>query len=476
MKKTPTFILLVIASLTINAQNIQYTNSHFSNLQSRIQERVKNQHNHSNRSIEYFLVGYESDNWNGFGSWEHSDSGTITYDASGRETENLLLSGWTGTWLNFLKIMWTYSGGQFPDGYLYQLWDDQQNLYTNYQQAAFTYDAGGNKLTHSTKMWNAANNTWEDSSKFVYTYNNNHITSELMQQWDSATGQWINVYDSLYSYDMNGNTIAIIGKNWNTGANHWDSLYKATYTWNSSNQLQEQITQVDDLVTFIHGIKYSYTYDTNNMMTVCNIFTRDATGQFWEPYQRNTYTYNGNDQQVNYTVEVWDQNAFVNQSRSIYTYNIAGDKTGDEFFNWNIGSNQWDPAERSTFSYDTYHNLILELEETYGSAYENYWRYFYYYSPFNINGVPCSQNELEASVVPNPGNNGKLQFSLTRPTTIIINVFDDCGKLLNHQTAAATTGENVLPLETNGYSSGTYFIQVLDRQEEKTSLLKFIKY
>ncbi|HLG35822.1 MAG TPA: T9SS type A sorting domain-containing protein [Bacteroidia bacterium] len=107
----------------------------------------------------------------------------------------------------------------------------------------------------------------------------------------------------------------------------------------------------------------------------------DTATMTWNPYQRTiNMLYDTNNNLANELRQSWNDSAWVNYSRGIYTYN------GNNYITSFIG--QWGAAllnnYKAIYSYDANNNLINQLGQTWnGSAWVNGWQYLYSYDANN---------------------------------------------------------------------------------------------
>ena len=59
--------------------------------------------------------------------------------------------------------------------------------------------------------------------------------------------------------------------------------------------------------------------------------------------------------------------------------------------------------------------------------------------------------------------------------SIILNIYNALGNLMNQQKPSILAGENQLPVNLTGYAAGNYFVQVVDGASGKIGVLRMVK-
>lgn len=143
-----------------------------------------------------------------------SYSASYIYDANNNilsVTDKVAAHG-TGT-LNFNeRKTYTYNTANEVASYTRERWNTVNNAWDKIEHFQYTYT--GSNLTESIKyVWN--NNTWETSSKSLYTYDsNNNKTSETTQLWDAGTATFVNGYREIYAYNFVGLLESVTTQKW----------------------------------------------------------------------------------------------------------------------------------------------------------------------------------------------------------------------------------------------------------------------
>ena len=137
---------------------------------------------------------------------------------------------------------------------------------------------------------------------------------ELFSQvWDSSA--WVNYLKYSYTYDGNNILTEELYQTWDGSA--WRNNSKTSYTYDGNNIRIEELRQYWN-AAWLNIWHYSYTYDGNNNRT--GALRQDWNNSSWVNSVKYTNTYNGNNSRTESLFQTWDGSAWVNNSKDSYTY------------------------------------------------------------------------------------------------------------------------------------------------------------
>ncbi len=123
---------------------------------------------------------------------------TTTYNGLNKEEEiTRFWSSSSNTWLNNLKVEYSYSGNLPIQKDFYSWlgsnWDSQP-----YLQILISYD-GDLPTEEISQIWNSSGNFWENSFRTIRVYDTNENIEEVnTSDWDDNTSTWINSKQELW--------------------------------------------------------------------------------------------------------------------------------------------------------------------------------------------------------------------------------------------------------------------------------------
>ncbi len=224
--------------------------------------------------------------------------------------------------------------------------------------------------------------------KQTYTYDNKgKVILMLQEHWNDST--WANHEKKTYEYDSNGNRIMDshgywywYNSSWLDLKNHYDysgnGLLASQYSgclkripnplYGNPNQPRAISIAVDSCR------KYSYTYDSNENMTLkLSEKWEDST---WTNFLKTTYTYNNDGNVILELRKHWQDSthtnqepAWINSKKTTYTYDNNGKMILKLFGQWT--NSTWRNSPKLTYTYDNNENITMELRE---SLQDSTWR------------------------------------------------------------------------------------------------------
>lgn len=427
-------------------------------------------------------------------SWYPEDSETYYYDANANDTATFEYFDTAADTQNQVE--------QWENGTL------------NY----YTYDANGHQLISGQQSWVSYLEAWRNTTQTVQTYDAAGDRTDVQNQsWDTVANQWVGTLNSIYSYDAAHNNTEVIYQGWDSAG--WENVGNSIYTYNDSNQETQETDQGWNAVTgqFYNYGRYNFTYTysptIDSEVEIYSLF--DAATGVWNTQWRDvSFSILNNAKAITETIEIsqgWDTTSetYENEWETIAGFNTDNLISTDEYLLW--GGGFWIPSHDYIYSYDSKGNNIKEIlysgdstssgwagEEEVLETYDadnnlteyldstiygnytiphNYSRTFYYYKSFNADVAIASKNELNASIFPNPlaANAATLNVNYNEGSIVAITMYDEQGSVLSATTRAVNVGNNNIDLPVGNMAAGNYFLQVVDQNNGKMSVLKLTK-
>lgn len=184
--------------------------------------------------------------------------------------------------------------------------------------------------------WNGAG--WDPTERTTQTYSvGGRWLTMMVESYEDPS--WQNSFNLANTYDGNGRLIETVGQLWNDTTSQWANFFRTTSTYLGSGNPSEII---------------SYGW----------------TGSAWVNSTRSTFTYNGNLPSTQ-TTQMWAGASWVNSHLNTYTYNGSGFVTEDVYQDWTGVA--WVNNRRETVTYTGQNNIDVDLTQTWsGSAWTNY--------------------------------------------------------------------------------------------------------
>lgn len=356
---------------------------------------------------------------------------------------------------------------QFAQKYNFMIMEEwKDNVWKKTSKSTNTYDSNGNLTSVTYAEWNAISSTWDNSTIISYTLNSDGTIKEnLIKTWNKDGKIWEDVSKSIFTYNTAKKILTETTQIW-FGA-IWMDYNKNTYTY-SGNQLTSEVSQSFDFFSMqlknSSQTTYSYNADGTENQSVDQ--TWNASGQ-WENSSRTTNTYNATKQITSILTERWVSNTWINDSKITNIYNPNG--TLKESLDETWTTDKWVNDLKDVFSYNTNGKLEIILTQEWKTDLNNWVNQSRTTFDVNITGIqPIELKGMHSKVFPNPFEEN-LTIQHASPGEIGIDVFSITGQLV----ISFKMNSSVTTLNLGSLQKGVYFLKIKSAQNEQTfQLLK----
>jgi len=414
-------------------------------------------------------------------TWQMSDSTRFTYTPQVWLNTTSTFYPVGLAWAPGARYTYTYNAAGKPLTYTSELWINHLGIYRNYYKTTYTYNGAGSNTEELTQSWDTSSATWLNYGRNLRTYNaQNQLTEVVSQDWNAGTTTWDNYYRQTgQTYDANNNLLTTIDQYWVAGA--WSNNGKQISAYNTQNKITAYTFQNWDgmALNWKNSTRNDYFYDVNDDNNQIQYFSWNSGTPGWEITGRNNVTYNAAHKPLQRTYETFSMGTYQYVEKYDYAYNAYNNQTYMEYFNWDGFT--FKPQSRYTSTYDANQSLTLQLTENYNNSnltYEPYSRRFYFYEEFTVSAINELNNELNATLYPNPvtgSTQPTVNFSTTANAQLIINIYDAQGRLTVQQFTGANAGSNTLQVPTQTLTAGVYYVQLVNATNHQSSVLKLVK-
>ena len=248
--------------------------------------------------------------WKGT-TWDDYQSFTFEY---GTGTETIFTKQWNGTiWSNYLQELYTYDANDNETEAIYQSWNGSS--WENTYKISMTYDSNNNKLseTHQTGK-NLIN-----ASRDLYTYDNdNKLTINEIQEYDTIKQSWIPFNRRLNTYDNNNKLEFEDHQYWEDTV--WRDISKATFTYDAKGKLVHKLVQ-DVFFGLENSMQNSYIYDGGNNLIKDVEQHWKLDDKKWVNFSVTASIYNGDNYRTDYCMKRFDsEGTSIEFGDSAHTY------------------------------------------------------------------------------------------------------------------------------------------------------------
>lgn len=368
------------------------------------------------------------------GSLQPSDSDSYTY-SMGRG--GLLNDEYEDDFVNF-ETSTTY------------VYDVTTASFVNKMYRFQDYHTSGKPLTYTMQKWKTSTNSWRDSARFQYTYDNNfsRLTSTMFQIWFGA--MWTNhvfynnvydaanhvvemnstIYKMALSYDLNGRLAERIDQRW-AQATGWDYSLKMDFNYDVSGHIDNYIESIWDGSSWINNNKFELTFLGNDLISQKEYHWQNNN---WEETILHTYTYDQQHNKLIDKIQIWNGTLYTNSSLYSWTYDGFNQPLTYDAKSWDINTNAWVYA---------------------AGDFSNH----YYYQTYNPTSVFDNKKQLQITAYPIPATT-ILNINIKQSKTSLarISIFDTQGKLLQEKNESSSMND-VQTIAVDNLPTGQYFLK-----------------
>jgi hypothetical protein len=309
------------------------------------------------------------------------------YDQDQRLSEQLEQQ-WldTGAWANYRRSLFRYEDDGRTLIEISHYW--RGGIWHNSTRKTETFDAQGNITSRTRELW-TDDNQWVPYQRDIFTYNTNNEQTEWRSQSRTDDANWYYDWRFTYTYSEDGNILEETLQEWNR--NEWILARRMTHSYNENKQRTETVLYESRGRVLAPDLAYLYSYDDENG-SMTRLTTRKWTGNAWEVNKdefyeydedgrlyRTTYyeyrepddgiliardTYNFDDEEhiTERIHERRQQDGTIREEwRYIYTSDFRGYKVSKSYHLWQ--EEAWVEQYRTAYTYDVYGNLTSSLTQ-----------------------------------------------------------------------------------------------------------------
>lgn len=268
-------------------------------------------------------------------TYTNDRGGDLEHDMKFDRRTNMLFNTGTGSYRPNSRVTQTYDANSHVLTSLDESYNLPSSSWVNLTNSIYTYNDMQNMETHIMQIWNGSLGEWENYNKMLYFYNgDNTLDTTISQIWDPSINSWNNTSMTITNYDINGDLLVETTFDWD-GFSSWSNASKKFYTYANGN-LEAETNQTWDLFTnaWISNSRIQYTYDgMKNMLT--------TIGMSWG-----------------------SSSTWVNNYKITNAYSSRNDLESTLMQDWDLSANNWKNNSMNVFTNDTNHNNTIEVVQS----------------------------------------------------------------------------------------------------------------
>lgn len=200
--------------------------------------------------------------------------------------------------------------------------------------------------------------------------------------WNNGSSVWDSVSKQITTYTnmiQNGQALEQGFVYYNYQGSQWVPSFKMDNKWNGFI-LEEDSSQNYISNAWVNSSRTVYTYDANYNQTQYISYNWNTGTSSWDPFTKQDKVYNGQNQLIELINASYISNAWVPTNKTIFSYDGNGNETERLMLVWNTGTSQYDSANRQLYQYNASNWLVSQITKIYVSntwQNQNKWEYTY---------------------------------------------------------------------------------------------------
>jgi len=477
---------------------------------------------------ERTVVSYDGNNpteliieeHDGSGSWHPIQRAQGSYDGSGRITRCTLESKQAGTFVNIQRTDFSYADGRLDvkvtqswnadaaqngawvdnsrttysysesqKQWVQEVWDPENEKWTNLTRVQETYDQSGRVTKRVTEVPNESGE-WRNDRRERRDYSGQNIVEIFREAWDEAASAWQNDRRTQFSYP-NSDLMEKVVQTWNQETDTWDNVRRTTDEQKDGDPPKTETlieTWDEDRSQWVNSDRSETdftTYDGDQKIKRNNSQTWNTSSGEWINSNRTTYSYTRvipvelasfNATLAGESVELRWQTASETDNARFQVQRKKGPSSTEETAWRAVGrvKGQGTTSEMTSYRYVDYSlpyeadHLTYRLKQidTDGSA-----------SYSKAVSVERRVGSLELlGTYPNPASHRTtLRYAVPERREVAIHLYDALGRQMRTVVRGQKAGRHEKQLDISGLASGAYFLRLKVKGTVKTQRLMVIK-
>lgn len=238
----------------------------------------------------------------------------ISLSANAQKVHTTLTQHWVDdAWHDTFRETYIYTGNGLLDTKTEQRWDASTGTWVNSRRHSYAYNSDTTLKQDLTQIWDPIAKAWQNSALLSNTYGSpGHVTEVLTQNW--VNGGWQNSLVIKCTLNKHGNWATSLKQTWDTVSGLWVNVVRAKYAYNNKGKLDSWL---------------ALSWDASK-----KAWTKNKEG-------RNTLAYNESSKFIGNVDQVRLNGHWMDNVRSVHTYDGKGYETSEIGQIWDAKSNSW---------------------------------------------------------------------------------------------------------------------------------------
>jgi hypothetical protein len=274
---------------------------------------------------------------------------------------------------NHTRLFRNYDQDQRLSEHLEQQWLET-GAWANYRRSSFRYEDDGRTLIETSQYWRGG--VWHNSTRKTETFDaDGNITSRTRERWNDDS-QWIPYQRDIFTYDTNNEKTEWRSQSRTDDAN-WYYDWRFTYTYSGDGDILEETLQEWNRNEWIIARRITHSYNENRQRIETVIY--EPHGRALSPDLAYLYSYEEeSSSMMRLTTRRWTGTAWEDSRDEFYEYDEEGRLNRITYYDY-LEPGDGILIARDTYTFDDEEHIterIHERRQRDGTIREE-WRYIY---------------------------------------------------------------------------------------------------
>ncbi|HOZ30233.1 MAG TPA: T9SS type A sorting domain-containing protein [Bacteroidales bacterium] len=274
----------------------------------------------------------------------------------------------------FVPSMFIYyvfdENGNYKNGQRFN-WSTSENAWILYISFDCEFDAIGNQLYYSQMVYvdgsDVPTGGYAEKNEFN---SDNKLVNYLRLSYETSTQTMDSTINTIYTYDINGNLLTVLGRNYNVESAQWlnNNLIEDTY---ENNLLVDSIRSYFSGNIIIPSSKVSFEYDGCERIINRILYNWDSEISDWKFLAKSNLIYDESNrliETINYDTDFLGN--MIPWNRTVNVYSNLDLPSVVEYYQWDTENSVWDTITKNTFIYDEQSRVISNIQFNWDNSLE----------------------------------------------------------------------------------------------------------
>lgn len=329
-------------------------------------------------------------------------------------------------------------------------WDAQIESWVNFDRIISTYE-NHHLSTELIQVYNDCN--WVNYNLRTLFYNNDLVVEEIEKYWNDREEAWTDNYRKLYQYNASGNPVQITHQYIFNG-NYVNSSREILKYSESGKLIEKTVENFEE--AWSQFLKYQYYFNAKDLLIEENLTYWN--GKDWDdPAFTLKYTYDKDNNLVSKVKTKKRGHRSLNLIKEEYVYNEGGRLEKQNVYDWNQSKRRWANKNRAVYVNDLNGYVCSMMNQNKDKReWINYLLTEFKGDNEPVTGLDIAEGMTFTVYPVNFGKQAKIEFDNPYNEEYMVRVLNNDGKLVG----SAVTDKNEVAIDARHMIKGTYYVEL----------------